>query len=203
LRRQGCRLRARLARTRVAGQRFFENGERPTGLASEAVIQSWSRCLQLHQSPERRPEFNPVTASRVHAVLNRNRLLLQAAESEWQRLQHLLAGTSAVGFLVDAQGVAMHTTWPHPKPDERVMPSAARVGVNLGEDRFGTNAPGLAARTGGACTVMGDEHVAQSINGMHGAAAPVHDNQGRLAAVLDLTREGRPFGFDAAAVVGL
>lgn len=186
-----------------ARQRFFENGERPTGLVSEAVIQSWSRCLQLRQTPERRPEFNPVTASRIHSVLGRNRVLLQAAAAELQRLQHMLAGTSAVGILVDPQGVVMHTTWTHQQPDEQVLPAVARVGVSLAEDCVGTNAPGLTARTGLACTVMGEEHFAQVVHGMHCAAAPVHDNQGRVAAVLDLTSEGRPFGFDAAAVVGL
>ena len=38
---------------------------------------------------------------------------------------------------------------------------------------------------------------------LHCAAAPIRDVHGQLAAVLDLTCEGRPFGFDAAAIVGL
>ena len=38
---------------------------------------------------------------------------------------------------------------------------------------------------------------------LHCAAAPIRDVSGRIAAVLDLTSEGRPFGFDAAAVVAL
>lgn len=186
-----------------ARQRFFEEGVRPTGLVSEAVIQSWSRCLQQHQEPGRVPEFNPVTASRIHSVLGRNRVLLDAAAGELQRLQHTLAGTTAVALLVDPQGVVMHTTWTRPQPEEVLLPLAARVGVCLSEDQVGTNAPGLSARTAHATTVMGIEHFCTVAQRLYCAAAPVRDIHGRLAAVLDLTSEGVPFGFDAAAVVGL
>ena len=34
---------------------------------------------------------------------------------------------------------------------------------------------------------------------MHCAAAPIRDVRGRVAGVLDLSSESRPFGFDAAA----
>lgn len=186
-----------------ARQRFFEEGVRPTGLVSEAVIQSWSRCLQLRQDPARVPEFNPVTTSRIHSVLGRNRVLLDAAAIELQRLQCTLAGTSAVAVLVDPQGVVMHTTWTQQKPDEVLVPLALRVGVCLAEDAVGTNAPGLSARTAQASTVMGMEHFCSVVQRMYCAAAPVRDIHGRLAAVLDLTSEGLPFSFDAAAVAGL
>ena len=33
-------------RVALARRRFFEDGVRPSGMISEAVIQSWSRCLR-------------------------------------------------------------------------------------------------------------------------------------------------------------
>lgn len=51
--------------------------------------------------------------------------------------------------------------------------------------------------------MTGAEHFAAVNQVMHCAAAPVRDAQGQLAAVLDLTSEGRPFAFDAAQVVAL
>ena len=40
-------------RVALARQRFFEDGVRPSGMVSEAVIQSWSRCLRSHPDPAR------------------------------------------------------------------------------------------------------------------------------------------------------
>lgn len=188
-------------RLSLARQRFFEQGERPTGLVSEAVIQSWMRCLQQHQQPERAVVFEPVTASRVHGVLMRNRLLLQVAAAEMAQLQRALAGTSAAALLVDAQGVVMHSTWRHGHAETPVMNLAARVGVDLSEAAVGTTAPGVAARVGRVVKVEGAEHFAQVVQGMQCAAAPVRDASGRLVAVLDLSSEGRSFGFDAATLV--
>ena len=44
-------------RVELARQRFFEDGVRPSGLVSEAVIQSWTRCLQAGHDPRRTPAF--------------------------------------------------------------------------------------------------------------------------------------------------
>ena len=38
-------------RAALARERFFDQGERPTGLVSEAVIQSWSRCFAARRDP--------------------------------------------------------------------------------------------------------------------------------------------------------
>ncbi len=188
-------------RLSLARQRFFEQGERPTGLVSEAVIQSWMRCLQQHQQPERPVVFEPVTASRVHSVLMRNRLLLQVAAAEMAQLQRALVGTSAAALLLDAQGVVMHSTWRPGHAETPVMNLAARVGVNLSEAAVGTTAPGVAAHVGRVVKVEGAEHFAHAVHGVQCAAAPVRDAAGRLVAVLDLSSEGRSFGFDAAMLV--
>ncbi len=188
-------------RLALARQRFFERGERPTGLVSEAVIQSWMRCLQQRQQPEKAVAFEPVTASRVQSVLMRNRLLLQVAEAEMQQLQATLAGTSAAALLVDAQGVVMCSTWHQPSADTPLINLASRVGVNLSEAAVGTTAPGVALHAGRVVKVDGGEHFAHTLRGLQCAAAPVRDAAGRLVAVLDLSSEGRSFGFDATLLV--
>jgi transcriptional regulator of acetoin/glycerol metabolism len=91
-------------RLALARRRYFEEGVRPSGQVSEAVIQSWQRCLQARHDPTRVPEFNPVTTSRIHSVLGRSRLLIEAARDELGQLQATLAGTSGTAILTDAQG---------------------------------------------------------------------------------------------------
>lgn len=190
-------------RLALARRRYFEEGVRPSGLVNEAVIQSWQRCQQARQDPTWVPEFNQVTASRIHTVLARSRLLVEAASDELSQLQATLAGTTSTVMLTDAQGVIVGTTFAGARPEEMLMPIASRVGVNLAEEAVGTTAPGITARTGQASTVHGCEHFFGSVQVMYCAAAPIHDVRGQLAGVLDLSSEHLPFNFDAASVVGL
>jgi len=77
------------------------------------------------------------------------------------------------------------------------------VGVSLDEAHIGTGAPGVTLRTGQPSQVLGGEHFFGHMQVLHCVAAPIRDVHGRVAAVLDMTCESRPFGFDAAAVVAL
>ncbi len=190
-------------RLALARQRYFDEGTRPSGLVSEGVIQSWSRCVQAHRDPSERIAFDPVTPSRIHTALARSQLMLHAAADDLAQLEHTLAGTSCTAILTDAQGVVVHATQSAANHTEVLLPLARRIGVNIGEEHIGTGAPGVTIRTGQPCSVLGGEHFFGHLQVLHCAAAPIRDVHGQLAAVLDVTCEGRPFGFDAAAVVGL
>lgn len=189
-------------RVRLARERYFDQGQRPTGLVAEPVIQSWARCLGAHQSPQDAVAFDPVSRSRVHAALARNRHLLLAAGDELLRLEAAVGGTGCRVLLTDNEGVVVHATAGHGRPRE-LLPIVSRVGVNLAEAAVGTNAPAVVLKTGQACTVSGAEHFYDSVQRLHCAASPIRDAAGQVAGVLDLTVEARPFGFDASALVAV
>lgn len=195
-------LESRSARVQWARQRFFEEGRTPTSVVGEAVFESWSRCLRRLGNPSEQASFQPVTASRTQLALLKNRDLRQAWMVELPRLESILSTTSCAAMLTDATGVLIGASCVG-RSHERLMPVATRLGVNLSEDAVGTTAPGVAARTGKAVCVMGGEHFFDSVKEMHCAAAPIRDIHGQLAGVLDLSSEGIPFAFDAAAVVGV
>ncbi|SFM99772.1 helix-turn-helix domain-containing protein [Variovorax sp. OV329] len=195
--------RTRAERVALARQQFFEEGVRPSGLVGEAVLQSWMRCTRAHSDSQRPVAFDPVTPSRLHATLGRNRELLDAARAELQTMESSLAGTDARVLLTDAQGVIVHATHHPLAAAQPVLNRTARVGVNIAERMVGTTAPGIVACTGQAVTVNGAEHYFSVLHEMHCAAAPIRDVQGRLAAVLDVSVESRPFSFGAAQLVAL
>jgi len=188
-------------RLALARQQFFDEGIRPTGLVGEAVIQSWLRCLGARRDPRERIEFEPVTRSRVHSTLGRNRLFLEAAEAGLAELQLSLAGTGCRALLIDATGVVMHTSRSAGETSEKILPTLDRIGVNVAEAAVGTSAPGIVTKTGRACTVLGGEHFFETVQPLYCAAAPIRDASGDLAGVLDLSIESRPFGFDAESLV--
>ncbi|QTN25763.1 GAF domain-containing protein [Rhizobacter sp. AJA081-3] len=195
-------LESRPARIEWARQRFFEEGQVPTGVVSEAVFESWARCLRRHGNPHERAAFEPVTASRTQLALLKNRPLRQAWMDEVPRLESALSSTSCAWMLTDATGVLIGSTCVG-RSHEALMPVATRLGVNLSEDAVGTTAPGVAARTGKPLCVQGGEHFFDSVKEMHCAAAPIRDIRGQIAGVLDLSSERIPFSFDAAAVAGV
>ena len=189
-------------RLALARQRFFEEGERPSGVVSESVFQSWLRCMAARRDPAWMPVFDAVTRSRVHTVLNRSRELLGAARPDLDTLEASVAGMDCRVILTDGEGVVVHATALSPLPYQPAL-NLARVGVDLDERRVGTTAPGLVAREGQAVTVIGAEHFYTPLGAVECAAAPIRDVHGRLAGVLDLSIEGRHFSFHPAAMVGL
>ena len=192
-------IQSRPARIELARQRFFEEGQAPTGVVRDAVFESWSRCIRLHGNPREKATFQPVTVSRTQLARLKNRHLHQAWMDELPRLEAILGSTRCAAMLIDATGVLIGASCVG-RSNEELMPVATRLGVNLSEDAVGTTAPGVAARTGKAVCVLGGEHFFDSVKAMHCAAAPIHDIRGRLAGVLDLSSERFPFEFDAAAV---
>lgn len=189
-------------RIALARQRYFEEGELPSGIVSEAVFQSWTRCLRLKQDPRAQLEFQPVTASRAQLALQKNRLLRDAWLAEASELDAVLGATNCGAMLTDPSGVLIGATCSR-RVHEKITPVAHRIGVNFAEEAVGTTAPGIVARTGKQVCVQGAEHFFESVNFMHCAAAPIRDIHGNLAGVLDMSSEGIAFNFDAASVVGL
>ncbi|PZQ75224.1 MAG: Fis family transcriptional regulator [Variovorax paradoxus] len=190
-------------RVAMARQQFFEEGLRPSGLVGEAVIQSWMRCRRTHADTRQPVAFDPVTRSRLHSALGRNRELMAAAQADLLAMEAALAGTDCRVLLTDCDGVMLHVTHHPMAPRQPVLHRTARVGVNIAEHVVGTTAPGIVASTGQACTVSGAEHYFDLLREVHCAAAPIRDVRGRLAGVLDLSVEGQRFGFDAGSMVGL
>lgn len=188
-------------RVDLARQQFFDEGKRPTGLVGEAVIQSWGRCAGSRRHPGEGLMLEPVTTSRVHATLGRNRQLLVAASAELAELEIALAGTACRTLLMDATGLIVHVSRSPQRAAEQLMPTVCRIGVNLAEGVVGTNAPGIVAKTGQACSVQGSEHYFHGAQALHCVAAPIRDASGALTAVLDLSIESRAFGFDAMSLV--
>jgi transcriptional regulator of acetoin/glycerol metabolism len=183
-------------RTTLARERFFERGDLPSGLVTDAVLRSWQRSLQGGHRPQDRPVFAPVSRSRARAAVERSHALIEASGPELDQLEHALAATGCRILLTDARGVVIHASRGDAEPGG-VMEAACRVGVDLSEARVGSNAPGIVATCGDASTVLGAEHFYGALRQCHCAAAPIRGRRGELIGVLDLSIEGRPFGFDA------
>ncbi|MET8425403.1 GAF domain-containing protein [Nocardia sp. NPDC004860] len=152
------------------------------GLLRPMVLESWLRSLRGGVDPmddgdgrglrgadlERYRDAHPI-ASVMPLV---DKLLLRDATS-----------TGLIVVVADQFGRVLSV---HGNAD-RVQAAAEaglREGNDLSERRVGTNAVGLVVRTGRAAWIHGPEHFLHRMHQITGAAAPVHDPDGRLVGVL-------------------
>ncbi|WP_063037071.1 GAF domain-containing protein [Nocardia pseudovaccinii] len=98
----------------------------------------------------------------------------------------LVQDTARTGLIVAVADQFGRVLWVHGNPDQ--IDAAAEIGLRAGDDlserRIGTNAVGLVVRTGRAAWIHGPEHFLHRMHQITGAAAPVHDPDGRLVGVL-------------------
>lgn len=189
-----------MQRLALARRRFFVEGQRPAGPVADAVWHSWQRCLQAGLRPDRLPVFEPVSRSRINYLAGRDHVLLKAAQRPFEELQAAVARSRCKVLLTDRDGVLLRVT-PAPREDGPVLHAACRPGVDLREALAGTTAPSLTALSGASCTMRGGEHFHDLLAQMYCAAAPIRNRHGVVVAVLDLSIEGQPFGFDARWLV--
>lgn len=186
--------------TSQARERFFGEGIAPSGQVAEPVWLSWQRCLQSGQRPEQVPEFQPVSRSKVNYLAARDHVLLRAAQQPFDELQAAVARSRCKVLLTDRDGILLRVTAAS-RGDGPISEAACRMGVDLGEQVVGTTAPTIAGRSGGHCELGEHEHFYEALRELRCVAAPIHNRHGSVVAVLDLTIEGRPFGFDAQWLV--
>ncbi|WP_433711877.1 GAF domain-containing protein [Nocardia sp. CA-084685] len=98
----------------------------------------------------------------------------------------LVQDTARTSLIVTVADQFGRVLWVHGNSDQ--IDAAAEIGLRAGDDlserRIGTNAVGLVVRTGRAAWIHGPEHFLHRMHQITGAAAPVHDPDGRLVGVL-------------------
>ena len=188
-------------RAALARERFFESGERPSGLVSEAVIQSWYRCVTSGRSAREPLVLDAVSKLNIAAALRTSQQLREASAPGLSRLEAVLADTPCQIILTNRDGIVVYASRCRDTHEELLMKGIARVGVDLSEPALGTTAPGIVLKTGQACAVRWGEHFNEEIKDVRCTAAPIHDLDAQLAGVLNISVEGRSFGFDAATLI--
>lgn len=191
----------RSERAALARSRFFDEGQRPTGLVNEAVVQSWQRCMTERRAPDERLTLDTISRLRLDTALRRTRTLREAASSELALLEGALTSTHCAILLLDGQGTIVHAS--ASSESSRQLRALARPGVDVSERALGTSAPSLVLHTGQPCVLDAGEHFFEQISVLRCAAAPIRDIHGQIAGVLNLTVEHRGFGFEPGALVGL
>ncbi|MGA2343012.1 MAG: sigma-54-dependent Fis family transcriptional regulator [Steroidobacteraceae bacterium] len=150
-----------------------------------AVNISWRRCLNDFKLDPAR-DYQPVVRdhNRVAELRAQHEDLVQIARAEMDSLYHEISGSGYALLLADTDGVILCE-----KVDPILKGMFAQAGLIVGaewsERSQGTNGIGTCAAEGRAITIHESDHFRSRHAGLSCSAAPVHDPDGRLLAVLD------------------
>ncbi|MFC9432525.1 GAF domain-containing protein [Nocardia sp. NPDC057030] len=152
------------------------------GLLRPAVLESWLRSVRGGVDP-----LDPLDGRGLRgADLQRYREAHPIATLMPLIDKLLVQDTARTGLIVVVADQFGRVLSVHGNPDQ--VGAAAEIGLRAGDDlserRIGTNAVGMVVRTGRAAWIHGPEHFLHRMHLITGAAAPVHDPDGRLVGVL-------------------
>ncbi|MEV5839484.1 GAF domain-containing protein [Nocardia sp. NPDC052112] len=152
------------------------------GLLRPVVLESWLRSVRGGVDP-----MDPLDGRGLRgADLQRYRDAHPIAALMPLIDKLLVQDTARTGLIVAVADQFGRVLWVHGNSDQ--VDAAADIGLRAGDDlserRIGTNAVGLVVRTGRAAWIHGPEHFLHRMQQITGAAAPVHDPDGRLVGVL-------------------
>lgn len=154
----------------------------------ESVIQeSWRRCMVDHgldPTDLKDPYIVPEVTLREHR--DRIERLIHTARNGLETLYKQVNVQNYVLLLTDAQGVTVDYMG-DPALDEDLRRAGLYLGAEWSEARAGTNGVGSCIETGKGLIVHQSDHFDGTHTSLTCTAVPIHDVDGRLAAVLDIS----------------
>jgi transcriptional regulator of acetoin/glycerol metabolism len=164
---------------------FVRGGIAASVGVSSAIGASWRRCM-IDYSLDPMREHEPVVLDghTLKEYRNRHEHLIQVASAEIDWLYDHIAMSGCALMLTDAGGIVLYE-----KADPTILETFRTAGLQLGADwsesRQGTNGMGTCIAENRPIIVHRDEHFRAAHIGLSCTAAPIHDPDGSLVAVLD------------------
>lgn len=183
-----ARARRGLARPQLRASPFRDpqRGDTPP-LRDGLIRDSWRRCVATHGlDPTRLQEARILPEARVREHRERLEDLIRTARFGLESLHRRIAGQGYVLLLSDARGVTVDFMG-DPTFDNHLRRAGLYLGSDWNEAHAGTCGVGLCIASGEALTVHQTDHFDATHVGLTCTCAPIHDVDGRLAAVLDIS----------------
>lgn len=176
-------------------RRFVETGQSETGdsaVVAPFILDSWQRC-RIRLNPYSPPRVSRLKEPLLATLRQAQAVLVSTAVPYMEEVYRLAKGaddrpgngTSYAFLLTDRTGCVL-----------LVSGDAAQIGLleemGLGpgaywsEGQLGTNAIAVALKTAGPVLVRGAEHYFSAYHHLTTAAAPIHNAEGRILALLGL-----------------
>ncbi|EMA6342943.1 sigma-54-dependent Fis family transcriptional regulator [Bacillus cytotoxicus] len=167
-------------------EKFVNEGVLDPTRINKRILESWHRCKAENVNPHIEKGQNILTYNKFKEQKKKSEIFLDIALPHLQNMKKTIDELQMMALLIDPDGYVLSITG-----NQKTLRQAEHInfieGVKWTEAAVGTNAIGTALATEEAIMISGTEHYSIASHSWSCAAAPIHNDDGKLLGVLDFS----------------
>ncbi|MED0960684.1 sigma-54-dependent Fis family transcriptional regulator [Bacillus paramycoides] len=167
-------------------QKFVDEGVLDSGRINKRISESWHRCKQANVNPHMNKGQNILSSNVFQDQKKKSEIFLDIAIPQIQNMKKTIDELQMMALLIDPDGYVLSLSG-----NQQTLKRAKHInfieGVKWTEAAVGTNAIGTALEIEEAIMISGTEHYSVASHSWSCAAAPIHNDDGKLIGVLDFS----------------
>ncbi|MDA1739856.1 sigma-54-dependent Fis family transcriptional regulator [Bacillus cereus] len=167
-------------------KKFVDEGVLDSNRINERISESWHRCKEANVDPHINKGQKILSSNIFQDQKKKSEILLDIAIPQIQNMRKTIDELQMMALLIDPDGYVLSLSG-----NEQTLKRAKHInfieGVKWTEAAVGTNAIGTALEIEEAIMISGTEHYSVASHSWSCAAAPIHNDDGKLIGVLDFS----------------
>ncbi|HDR4707045.1 TPA: sigma-54-dependent Fis family transcriptional regulator [Bacillus paranthracis] len=167
-------------------KKFVDEGVLDSNRMNERISESWHRCKQANVNPHMNKGQKILSSKVFQDQKKKSEIFLDIAIPQIQNMRKTIDELQMLALLIDPDGYVLSLSG-----NEQTLKRAKHInfieGVKWTEAAVGTNAIGTALEIEEAIMISGTEHYSVASHSWSCAAAPIHNDDGKLIGVLDFS----------------
>ncbi|HGH7175868.1 TPA: sigma-54-dependent Fis family transcriptional regulator [Bacillus wiedmannii] len=167
-------------------KKFVDEGVLDSNRMNERISESWHRCKQANVNPHMNKGQKILSSNVFQDQKKKCEIFLDIAIPQLQNMKKTIDELQMMALLIDPDGYVLSLSG-----NQQTLKRAKHInfieGVKWTEAAVGTNAIGTALQIEEAIMISGTEHYSVASHSWSCAAAPIHNDDGKLIGVLDFS----------------
>ncbi|ALC52689.1 sigma-54-dependent Fis family transcriptional regulator [Bacillus thuringiensis] len=167
-------------------KKFINEGVLDSNRINERISESWHRCKQANVNPHMNKGQKILSSNFFQDQKKKSEIFLDIAIPQIQNMRKTIDELQMMVLLIDPDGYVLSLSG-----NKQTLKRAKHInfieGVKWTEAAVGTNAIGTALEIEEAIMISGTEHYSVASHSWSCAAAPIHNDDGKLIGVLDFS----------------
>lgn len=169
-----------------AWKKFVNEGVLDSNRIKQRISESWHRCKQANVNPHMNKGQKVLSSNIFREQKKKSEIFLDIALPQIQNLRKTIDELQMMALLIDPDGYVLSLSG-----NKQTLKRAKHInfieGVKWTEAAVGTNAIGTALEIEEAIMISGTEHYSVASHSWSCAAAPIHNDDGKLIGILDFS----------------
>ena len=169
-----------------AWKKFVNEGVLDSNRINQRISESWHRCKQVNVNPHMNKGQKVLSSNIFREQKKKSEIFLDIALPQIQNLRKTIDELQMMALLIDPDGYVLSLSG-----NKQTLKRAKHInfieGVKWTEAAVGTNAIGTALEIEEAIMISGTEHYSVASHSWSCAAAPIHNDDGKLIGILDFS----------------